>query len=263
MDQTIQSISEILAYFILYSFFGWVMESIFKTIVSKKIVNSGFLHGPFCPIYGIGALIMLLFLERFQDQYLSLFIVATIILTVWEYLVGLLLEWVFHIKYWDYSEHKFNFQGRICLSHSIIWGILGTVFIVFIHPFISQMLLKIPIEILTYCVLIIGVSMLVDCIVTIIKIKNIKLRMITLKQIGNSIKEKTDELKILLEQSESKEKSKQILNNVIEELKQKQEEIKEKLEKQTRRFKKAFPTMKLKGLGEAINQRIKKLKGEK
>ena len=197
MDQTIQSISEILAYFILYSFFGWAMESIFKTILSKKIVNSGFLHGPFCPIYGIGALIMLLFLERFQDQYFSLFIVATIILTIWEYLVGLLLEWIFHIKYWDYSEHKFNFQERICLSHSIIWGILGTVFIVFIHPFISQMLLKIPIEILTYCVVIIGVVMLVDCIVTIIKIKNIKLRMITLKQIGNSIKEKKDEIKIL------------------------------------------------------------------
>ena len=129
--------------------------------------------------------------------------------------------------------------------------------------YMLEVILKIPIDILTYCVVIIGVAMLVDCIVTVIKIKNIKLRMITLKQIGNSIKEKTDELKILLERSESKEKSKQILNNVIDELKQKQEEIKEKLEKQTRRFKKAFPTMKLKGLGEAINERIKKLKGEK
>ena len=84
-------------------------------------------------------------------------------------------------------------------------------------------------------------------------------RIITLKQISNSIKEKTEELKLLLESTSNKEKSRKILGTVIEELKQKQEEIKYSLEKQTRRLKRAFPTMKLK---EVINQKIKKLKGE-
>ena len=117
-------IFEILTYFIIYSFLGWIMESIVRSVSEKKIINTGFLKGPVCPIYGIGAIIMLLFLERYQNKPILLFFIAIIVLTTWEYLVGVLLEKIFHTKYWDYSEQKFNFQGRICLVNSICWGIL-------------------------------------------------------------------------------------------------------------------------------------------
>ena len=115
---------EIATYFILYSFLGWIMESIFRSICERKLINTGFLRGPFCPIYGIGSIIMFLFLENFADSPILLFFIAMVILTIWEYIVGVILEKIFNTKYWDYSDHKFNFQGRICLTNSIYWGVL-------------------------------------------------------------------------------------------------------------------------------------------
>lgn len=106
-------IIKILAYFIIYSFFGWVMESALKTYIQKKPVNSGFLYGPFCPIYGFGAIIMFLFLDNFRSNPILLFIISFIILSVWEYAVGWLLEKIFHTKYWDYTENRFNIKGRV------------------------------------------------------------------------------------------------------------------------------------------------------
>ena len=118
-----------LAYLVVYSFLGWVLETIFRSICEKKIINTGFLYGPFCPIYGVGAIIMLFGLNNFKGKYLLVFLISFIVLTLWEYLVGWLLEKVFKTKYWDYSDHKFNFKGRICLTNSIFWGILGVLFI--------------------------------------------------------------------------------------------------------------------------------------
>ena len=90
------------------------MESIFRSICEKKLINTGFLRGPFCPIYGIGSIIMVVFLENFAEAPILLFFTSMVVLTLWEYIVGVLLEKIFDTKYWDYSDHKFNFQGRIC-----------------------------------------------------------------------------------------------------------------------------------------------------
>ena len=150
-------IFEILTYFIIYSFLGWIMESIVRSVSEKKIINTGFLKGPVCPIYGIGAIIMLLFLERYQNKPILLFFIAIIVLTTWEYLVGVLLEKIFHTKYWDYSEQKFNFQGRICLVNSICWGILGVIFVKYIHPFVKDLVFKVDIRLLHYIISIIAI----------------------------------------------------------------------------------------------------------
>lgn len=131
---------ELLTYFILYSFLGWVMESVFRSICERKLINTGFLRGPFCPIYGIGATIMFLFLEGFENKPILLFFISIIVLTVWEYVVGVFLETAFHTKYWDYSDHKINFQGRICLTNSIFWGLLGILFVKYLHPFIQKIM---------------------------------------------------------------------------------------------------------------------------
>ena len=120
---------DLLTYFIIYSFLGWIMESTVRSVCERKIINTGFLNGPCCPIYGIGAIIMLLFLGKFEERPILLIFLSITILTLWEYVVGVLLEKIFHTKYWDYSKQKFNFQGRICLVNSICWGILGLIFI--------------------------------------------------------------------------------------------------------------------------------------
>jgi len=116
-------ILDLLFYFFLYSIIGWILESVYKSVLDKKMINSGFLYGPYCPIYGFGAVIMLLFLNKFENNIFLLFLTAFIILTIWEYIVGIFLEKVYHTKYWDYSTYRFNIKGRVCLLNSFYWGI--------------------------------------------------------------------------------------------------------------------------------------------
>ena len=227
----------IIIYFITYSFLGWVMESIFRSISERKIINTGFLKGPFCPIYGVGAIIMLLFLKRFSDNLIVLFIV----LTIWEYLVGVLLEKLFHTKYWDYSNNKFNFQGRICLMNSIFWGILGVVFVKYIHPLIESLIEKIDFRILIFVYSILGIIILVDAISSIIKVKNIKVTLEKIEKLNNEIKEKL------------KEENVQYL---IEQLKYKRNKTILRLYKNVYRLKKAFPAINTKEITEVLNKKV-------
>ena len=165
---------QIVTYFVIYSFLGWILESIVRTICEKKLINTGFLIGPFCPIYGFGAIIMILFLERFKSNIFLLFLISVIILTLWEYIVGVLLEKLFSTKYWNYSNHKFNYKGRICLTNSIAWGILGVLFINYIHPFVIQLLENVNDIYIASITSIIAFVLFIDAIISIIKVKNIK-----------------------------------------------------------------------------------------
>lgn len=155
-----QEIYKLLLFFIIYSFLGWLLETVAKSIEQKKFINSGFLVGPLCPIYGFGAFIMLIFLDRFKENYLLLFFMGMVILTAWEYLVGIILEKAFKTKYWDYSNYKINFQGRICLVHSTIWGILGVIFTRFIHPYVIEFINIIDIKyiIMIDCIIVYDIS---------------------------------------------------------------------------------------------------------
>ena len=189
------SFLEIIIYFITYSFLGWVMESIFRSISERKIINTGFLKGPFCPIYGCGAIIMLLFLSELRYSTILLFIMSVIFLSLWEYVVGYFLEKAFHTKYWDYSNHKFNYKGRICLSNSIAWGVLGVVFINYIHPFIVNILSKIDDIYIQILIPIISLILLIDAVISIIKVKNISGTLEKVEKLNEQIKEKLQEIK--------------------------------------------------------------------
>ena len=112
-------LNNILLYFIIYSFLGWCLESVYKTILEKRFVNSGFLYGPLCPIYGFGAVIMILIFGLLPQNVFIIFLSSMILLTIWEYIVGVILEKLFKTKYWDYSNVKFNINGRVCLKNSI------------------------------------------------------------------------------------------------------------------------------------------------
>lgn len=263
MSLDIFYIIDICSYFIIYAFMGWILETVYKTIYAKKFVNSGFLHGPFCPIYGIGALIMYIFLEIFKENQLILFIMAILILSIWEYIVGLLLEKIFNTKYWDYSDKKMNIQGRVCLFNSIVWGFLGLTFTYIIHPFITQEISKIPQNILQYLVLLIMFYILVDAIVTIFNVKNMDVKLRKLNELSDSLKEKLDELKLLKENVELKSIKLQEIQKVIDELKYKQTKLKRNLLRQTNRLRKAFPTMKSDKITEFLTQKIEIIKKDK
>jgi uncharacterized membrane protein len=121
-------------YFVWYSLLGWAMETTYCSIKEGHFVARGFLHGPVCPIYGVGALLMVLVLNRFTGNVPVFLVVSTVTMSAWEYLVGWLLETTTHIKYWDYSNQRFNLKGRICLKNSLYWGLVSYVAIYWIHP---------------------------------------------------------------------------------------------------------------------------------
>ena len=242
---------DILIYFITYSFLGWVMESIFRSVCEKKLINTGFLKGPFCPIYGIGSIIMILFLKKFSNNLIILFFISMVVFTIWEYIVGILLEKLFHTKYWDYSNNKFNFQGRICLMNSIFWGILGVVFIQYIHPFIENIIEKLDIRLLTYIYSIIGIAILVDMITSIIKVKNIKATLEKIEELNKEIKEKLREIT-----DGRKTDILENIQNLVEQLKYKRNKTMLHLYKNVYRLKKAFPAINTKEITEILNKKI-------
>lgn len=247
---------EIITYFTIYSFLGWVMESVVRSICERKIINTGFLKGPFCPIYGIGATIMFLFLERFQNNLILLFLIAIIVLTLWEYLVGVFLETVFHTKYWDYSNHKLNFQGRICLTNSLCWGILGVLFVKFIHPFIQSILVKIDTNLVNYVMAILFMIFIVDTIVSVIHVKSIKATLENIEKINKEIKEKLREIKQLRKEKEEKTTTTEHIQQIIERLKKKRNRMILHLYKNVNRLKKAFPAINTKEITEILSQKI-------
>lgn len=256
-----------ITYLILYSFAGWVLESVCKTIEQRKIVNSGFLHGPFCPIYGFGALIMLLCLNFLKEQPILLFIAAFLVLSIWEYLVGVFLEKVFKTKYWDYSHLKFNLHGRVCLKNSLFWGLLGVVFVRYLHPFIDKYIKLLPIDLLLYINVIIGIAIVVDLVFSIIAITNFATMVKKINDLGENIKEKAKELKELNDKNrlrieEVEKKSIENIERMIQKLKTKQARLKIRIYKQANRLKKAFPTMKSEQITTFLSQKIdlKKLK---
>ena len=254
-------LNKIILYFIIYSFLGWCLESIYKTILSKKPINSGFLYGPFCPMYGIGAILML-GLSKASNNVLIIFILSFLVFSIWEYIVAVVLEKAFKTKYWDYSDLKFNIQGRVCLKNSIYWGILGVLLIFIIQPLIKKLIGYVPEQILIYIEIILSIAILVDVIITIYKIMIVDKRIEELFEIGNTLKQKMKELK---EENVTKEH----IQNLIEDLKTRQDILKIKVYKKIIKLKKAFPEMhsenitrflKQKNLLEDIKDKIKKYK---
>lgn len=248
---------EILTYFIIYSFLGWVMESVVRTISEKRLINTGFLHGPFCPIYGIGAIIMFLFLDGFENKPITLFFIAIIVLTFWEYIVGVMLEKMFQTKYWDYSDHKLNFQGRICLTNSICWGVLGVLFVKYIHPFIQNLILKVNISLIHYIVIIISSVIIIDLVVSIVKIKTIKGTLEQVEKLNNEIKEKLKQIRLL---KKDKTISTENIQQIVEKLKKKRNKTIWHLYRNVHRLKKAFPAINTKEITEVLNKKIEKYK---
>ena len=137
-------ITQLFLYFIFYSFCGWVWETIYCSIRERHYVPRGFLYGPACPIYGGGMLLMILFFAPLKDNLVIFYFVAVLVMTAWEYFIGWFLETTTHIKYWDYSNSKFNIKGRVCLLVSLFWGLLSYIAVFFIHPSVEQLMASIP-----------------------------------------------------------------------------------------------------------------------
>ena len=130
--------------FFFYCFCGWVWESCYVSARQRRWVNRGFLHGPLLPIYGSGAVIILLATIPVAEDLRLVWLFGMIAATALEYATGAAMERIFKVRYWDYSGQRFNLNGHICLSSSIAWGFFSILMVRFIHPPIARLLTRVP-----------------------------------------------------------------------------------------------------------------------
>ena len=182
--------------FLTYSFLGWVMEMIVTLIDDKELVNRGFLIGPYCPIYGTCSVAMILLLRNVTNP-LLLFILSIIICSVGEYLTSYLMERIFKARWWDYSNKKFNLNGRICLQNCLAFGILGFLMIKYVNTFILNIYSKLnpnTLNILFYILFVIFITDLIVSFNVIYKIKNMSIKFVHL----DNTKEITEKVRSIL-----------------------------------------------------------------
>lgn len=137
-------ISYIILFFAVYSFTGWIIELVYRSVTQRRLVNPGFLFGPFVPVYGMGALMIVLFQHRMAALPLAAqFAVYVVVLSAIEYITGEIFERIFGLKLWNYHDNRFNIRGKICLSFSLGWGVLAMGIAHLLHPFLSGYMFRI------------------------------------------------------------------------------------------------------------------------
>ena len=161
------TIGKLFQYFVVYSFFGFVIETLFAIIVYGTVESRrSVLYGPFCCIYGLGAVIMIPALNKLKKNNISLFIGGFIVGSIVEYAISYIGELIFHIKWWDYSSMALNINGRVCVAFSFFWGILAVILMTYINPRVDKLLDKIPSKYVTIITTIAFIALCVDSFIT-------------------------------------------------------------------------------------------------
>ena len=150
----------------IYSVIGWVYESTICSIGHRKLINRGFLNGPYCPIYGTGAVLVLLVLGRIQNPVL-LFFAGAVVTCSLEYLTSWLMEKLFHARWWDYSKRKFNIGGRVCLIGAVVFGAFSVVLVLVLHPLVRSLTDRLTDAALSWICAILFVGIVSDLVVTV------------------------------------------------------------------------------------------------
>lgn len=138
------SLYEWLIFFYIYSFFGWIFESVYVSLRKKRWVNRGFLFGPFLPIYGGGAVMMLFVSEPFKSNLILTYFAGAVGATLLELVTGMVMESIFKVRYWDYSDRKYNYKGYICLESAVLWGFFTIAMNQAVHPALLRLLAAVP-----------------------------------------------------------------------------------------------------------------------
>ncbi len=169
-----ENVLSYLSYFFIYAFIGWCCEVGFAAAVEGRFVNRGFLNGPVCPIYGVGAVTVIIFLTPLENNIAALFIGAVILTSVLEWATGFVLEKFFHEKWWDYSDEPLNIGGYVCLKFSLLWGAACCVVVKAIHPLFVMLVAWIPQIVLIISLCIAGAVFISDAAATVAELMKLK-----------------------------------------------------------------------------------------
>lgn len=176
--------------FMLYSFLGWTFESIYCSLPVGKFINRGFLAGPFCPIYGAGAILVSVILSPLSLNLPLLFVAGALLTSIVEYVTGFLLELLFHTKYWDYSSYRFQLHGRVCLKNSLMFGVMIVFVVTYFQPLFLGLLSLLPSRALFWLSVGLAFYLLADTTLTAVELASLNGKLSELQQILDEIKEK-------------------------------------------------------------------------
>lgn len=175
--------------FFMYSVLGYIIECIFCSIIDKKkVINRGFLIGPYLPIYGNGALIMIFFLKKHISYPITLFIMGAVVATILEYVTSYFMEKLFKARWWDYSDKKYNLNGRICIENTVLFGIGCLLIMYVVNPFFTSILDSMSNSTLLNLGIIFFIIYLTDTIISILVVYKLRTNRI------NLLKDSTEEI---------------------------------------------------------------------
>ena len=218
--------------FMVYSVAGWIMEVTCKSFEAKKFINRGFMIGPYCPIYGWGAIFITILLKRYISDWIVLFFMSMITCGILEYLTSYVMEKLFHARWWDYSRRKYNINGRICLETLVPFGLLGLTIMYITNPIILNALQSIPDNILNVIAIVLFVMFTIDGIVSLKVVSNVRATSTKLNKEAKTL----DNSEVITAKVKEILRNKSVLNrrlinaypNLQTVLKKKKEEIKRK-----------------------------------
>lgn len=225
-----QTLYEVVWIFIVYAFIGWCTEVSYAALDQGIFVNRGFLNGPYCPIYGVGVLIVVVLLTPLKGNLFILCIGSFLLTSLLEFITGYIMEKIFHNKWWDYSDKPFNIKGYVCLKFSILWGLACTFIMTVIHPMIYKMIQVIPHIVGVIFLSIIMIGFIVDEVVTITTITKFNKQLRIMNEIAARIKVLSNEIgeNIYENVSEALEK-KEVISESMDTIKEQITEKKEKI----------------------------------
>lgn len=291
---------EVLWIVIIYAFIGWCTEVSYAALDRGIFVNRGFLNGPYCPIYGIGVLTVIVILTPLKRNLLLLYVGSFLLTSILEFLTGFILEKVFHNKWWDYSDKPYNIKGYVCLKFSIFWGFACTFIMLIIHPVIYTFIRYFPEKPGIVLLVIILCVFVTDCVVSVATILQFNKRLASINEISKKIHVISDQIGVNIYENvtdaiEKKEKfaedhedllnsiedKKLFLNENVDELKAQFETLNQEYRRLMEekkfgfeRLLRAFPDMKSKDNNEilaamkkihlkALREKIEKLRKDK
>ena len=187
-------------FFFIYSVIGWVWECCFVSVRKRRWVNRGFMYGPMLPIYGFGALAVLISTIRVRDSIPLIFLFGMVGATLLEYVTGAVMERLFNVKYWDYSNQKFNLNGYICLTSSLGWGLFSVLLVKFVHVPIEGAVLKIPTIIAEGIAFVLTVAAAVDVTQSFNDAMDLKRILAQLEESKKQIRKIQEKLKVASEE---------------------------------------------------------------
>ena len=231
-------------FFFIYSFIGWVWESCYVSVRKRRWVNRGFMHGPMLPLYGSGAIVVLVSTIGVRENAALIFLLGMMAATVLEYFTGAAMERLFHVRYWDYSNQKLNLHGYICVTSSLCWGFFSVLLVRVVHVPVETAVLRIPLTVSEGAALVLSVAAAVDLTQSFNEAMDLKRILSQLEESREQIRKLQERLKVAAEDAKedylrySEERSRKRLSRkaaYLERIDMKRQERRRQLEELSQR----------------------------